>query len=146
MSHNNFFRKSTLFFLLETNVQVSLKLLGLLMNAFKNLISIRIDIKVHFFIIMCGQLDWIIAQHIVNNIVIFKICRFSWNDMDHKMLDWWFRGCILNVNCGWSDVVITLKRLCYESYCKTQIEYLDWLKLTELFNFSFCGEQNIFFL
>ncbi len=84
----NFFKKSTLFFLLETNVQVSLKLLGLLMNAFKNLISIRIDIKVHFFIIMCGQLDWIIAQHIVNNIVIFKICRFSWNDMDHEMLDW----------------------------------------------------------
>ena len=110
------------------------------MYSLKYFISIGIDIKVHFLIIMGGKLIGIISEHVINSIIIFKIACFSWYNMYHKVFDWGLLCGVLDVYCCGSDIIVALQGFGHEAYSKAKIEHLNRLQLTELFNSSFCRQ------
>jgi hypothetical protein len=78
---------------------MSLEFFRLFVNSFQYLISISVDIKVHFFIVVGTQFSWVAGELIINCIIDFYVSRFTRNDMNHQMLNRGFGWCILYMNC-----------------------------------------------
>lgn len=119
---------------------MGLELFGLFVDALEDFVGIGVYVEVHFLVVVGGELVGVVGEHVVDEVVVFEVACFSWNDMNHEVFDGGLWGGVLDVDGGGGHVVVAFEGLGHEPDRQAQVEHFHWFELTELFYSSFRGE------